>query len=407
MARIPTLYTTLWSSADVINVKQYGALGDGVNDDAASINSAITAARATGGPYRVFFPPGNYRITAPIDVHPLISLEGVPSQSVIQLDNGSGNCVTINTASQQFAYIRIKDLCFEGLQDNNSNVIDMESNQNWVLIENCALNPRNSGPYHLNGTFIWLSAPGQLLVKDCHIRSNSTFNEAIRINNASARVQISNNLFIMPASTTQAMVGVINGFATINDNFFDMSAHSSGTGAAGIGAFDTTHATSINDNVFYANGGPTHYAVTSASGAYVVGHGNTIYGSITPLNPTFLAPGSYFDQVEASYGSFGSSTSGTVATNVRAYSMSFSGTAPTITMPTKLWPGQELIVSVRNVGPGSWAGVGAVGLDGPLLSATIGGSQAITFHAKVLSLRANGTWVWAMTGQYSINFTTS
>src|SRR5947208_10740894 len=38
------------------NVKTYGAVGDGSTDDTAAIQSAITAASATGG--TVFFPPG-------------------------------------------------------------------------------------------------------------------------------------------------------------------------------------------------------------------------------------------------------------------------------------------------------------------------------------------------------------
>ena len=44
------------NGGQVFNVKTYGAVGDGSTDDTAAIQSAITAASATGG--IVFFPPG-------------------------------------------------------------------------------------------------------------------------------------------------------------------------------------------------------------------------------------------------------------------------------------------------------------------------------------------------------------
>ncbi len=47
------------------NVKNYGAVGNGVADDGAAILSAQAAATAVGGG-TVFFPPGTYRITAAI-----------------------------------------------------------------------------------------------------------------------------------------------------------------------------------------------------------------------------------------------------------------------------------------------------------------------------------------------------
>lgn len=44
--------------ADIINVKDYGALGDGVADDSSEIQAAINAC-PTGG--TVYFPRGSYR----------------------------------------------------------------------------------------------------------------------------------------------------------------------------------------------------------------------------------------------------------------------------------------------------------------------------------------------------------
>jgi len=52
----------------VINVKDYGAKGDGSTDDASAIQAAIDAAIAGGEPYTpVYLPAGNYQVSTGID----------------------------------------------------------------------------------------------------------------------------------------------------------------------------------------------------------------------------------------------------------------------------------------------------------------------------------------------------
>lgn len=52
----------------VINVKAYGALGDGVTDDYTAISNAIAVAQASTFKPIVFFPAGRYRISRPLRV---------------------------------------------------------------------------------------------------------------------------------------------------------------------------------------------------------------------------------------------------------------------------------------------------------------------------------------------------
>lgn len=51
---------------DIINVKWFGAIGDGVNDDILAIQASIDFFTTEGG--SVFFPKGEYRTTATIDI---------------------------------------------------------------------------------------------------------------------------------------------------------------------------------------------------------------------------------------------------------------------------------------------------------------------------------------------------
>lgn len=71
-----------------VNVKDFGAVGDASNDDTAAIQAAIntlTSASFTGGV--LFFPPGFYRVTAPLTITKGITVLG----SGIGVASGAGN----------------------------------------------------------------------------------------------------------------------------------------------------------------------------------------------------------------------------------------------------------------------------------------------------------------------------
>jgi hypothetical protein len=63
----PTPRTMPDRLADVINVKDWGAIGNNNNNDGPAIQAEIDACLARGGG-RVFFPTGNYRINGPLIV---------------------------------------------------------------------------------------------------------------------------------------------------------------------------------------------------------------------------------------------------------------------------------------------------------------------------------------------------
>jgi len=59
----------LTSNTFVFNVKDYGAVGDGVTDDTAAISAAVTALNLNGGGV-LYFPVGTYLTTATISLNP-------------------------------------------------------------------------------------------------------------------------------------------------------------------------------------------------------------------------------------------------------------------------------------------------------------------------------------------------
>lgn len=71
-------------NGESLNVKEFGARGNGASDDTAAIQSAFSAAAAHGG--AVFFPPGTYRITSNLFLWGNVDVIGASFASVLQLD---------------------------------------------------------------------------------------------------------------------------------------------------------------------------------------------------------------------------------------------------------------------------------------------------------------------------------
>jgi hypothetical protein len=119
-------------AADVINVKDYGAVGNGITDDRAAIQAAITAAfgdytgtpngntnRALNKP--LFLPGGNYRITGPLYIYGVqggwiygngiesttISFEN-PGTGTVTIPSGTGSEITPAIMLQGCAYTKLE-----------------------------------------------------------------------------------------------------------------------------------------------------------------------------------------------------------------------------------------------------------------------------------------------------------
>lgn len=73
---------------EVFSVTDFGAVGDGVNDDTAEIQACIDAVNTAGGGM-VFFPAGTYLISANITGYGNIEYFGVGAASILKLGGGA------------------------------------------------------------------------------------------------------------------------------------------------------------------------------------------------------------------------------------------------------------------------------------------------------------------------------
>jgi hypothetical protein len=92
--------------ADVLNVKDFGAKGDGSTDDTAAVQAAVNAALANGG--TVIFPRGKYRVTDRIVVgYVWVSETDGVNLSLANLEAAGSYNSTNHTAAQNAPFVSL------------------------------------------------------------------------------------------------------------------------------------------------------------------------------------------------------------------------------------------------------------------------------------------------------------
>ena len=128
------------SSSGVLNIKDFGARGDGFTDDTAAWKAVVAAARAAGGGI-IHYPPGTYLIT---DGAVYIN-EGSDDQQLIIEGSGSATKILAHRAdgvwlqAGNFNQIIIRDLAFVGdlfTDIDVSKLIYVQSGRQLIL-EHC------------------------------------------------------------------------------------------------------------------------------------------------------------------------------------------------------------------------------------------------------------------------------
>lgn len=161
-----------------INVKDYGAVGDGETDDTESIQNAIDyAATFSGGTdgALVFFPAGTYLISQSIKTYGNITLEGVGRRgSTLKLKAGSNaDALLVREDNGATTYwVQIKNMCLDGqahLQTTRADGIRLE-NVTECLIENVGIRFVRGHAIRICG--INGNTSIQPTIKDCIIRAD-------------------------------------------------------------------------------------------------------------------------------------------------------------------------------------------------------------------------------------------
>lgn len=123
-----------------LTTTDFGAVGDGSNDDTAEIQAAIDALTSGGG--SVILPHGTYRITASLKMRPSVRLVGTRAATIKQ-GNGANVTPLIDFNTHTAINAGLIGLTLDGNRANNTNsnlTYMVASTQVGTLVSGCAIN---------------------------------------------------------------------------------------------------------------------------------------------------------------------------------------------------------------------------------------------------------------------------
>lgn len=147
----------------VVNVRDYGALGDGSADDTSEIQAALDAVGTNGG--TIFFPEGRYKITSVLTLYRNQRLVGEgsgtsyggalttgPASSIVLSTDSIAAMQVLNPSSVEHSGVVIENLNFLGNTPTARTGIGVyiQGMNNWV-IRNCSFREFNVG-FDVDGT---------------------------------------------------------------------------------------------------------------------------------------------------------------------------------------------------------------------------------------------------------------
>jgi hypothetical protein len=141
---------------DVMSVKDFGAVGNGIADDTTAIIRTQDAVAAQGGG-TVFFPAGEYRITSPITMKPQVTYRGPGKGGLLDYYANKAKIYSNNSDIFRNSADMITEVCFRDLviesKTGGGHIFD------WSLVgivaktevDGCALLQRNANKCVLFG----------------------------------------------------------------------------------------------------------------------------------------------------------------------------------------------------------------------------------------------------------------
>jgi hypothetical protein len=108
--------------ADVVNVKDFGAVGDGVADDTAAIQAAIDYSSSIGGCI-VFLPEGSYKTSSALSLKPNVYLKGSGTRATFIIGSGTHSVIAaVGSLTNILSNGKISDLTIRGGSKTNTSV---------------------------------------------------------------------------------------------------------------------------------------------------------------------------------------------------------------------------------------------------------------------------------------------
>lgn len=288
-----TLNTVITRFQDVINVKDWGAIGDGSADDTASIQAALDAAYGTtGSPHGtasvttnkpVFFPNGNYKVTSALTMR---SVRGARIYGAGRLTTRIFNSATNGSVfvTNGFEYSIVEGLqlvsngtgtCFDLDWDNTGPTALQSNSFRDIYLE--------AGAYGLrigNSGFMG----SENLVQNCYFANQTTAGLATKNGNALQQTVFDSNFAGCPIGiwVASGSCPIIHGVGFQNQTDADIAVDNSSNDTYSVKGCRSEN--SAGSGVYFArfhNGSSVHIASCSqlATAAGIFGYIETTPGA--------------------------------------------------------------------------------------------------------------------------------
>jgi hypothetical protein len=181
------VYRTLQAKLDdIVNVRDFGAIGNGIADDTAAINRAIQnvylAAYNGNTPItqrQIIVPAGNYLISGPILLPPNCTLRGDGKNNTVINIGNNATYAAVTTCDNQFEYANSIGISFQTVLPSYITVTDIEfattsnvpvmiiNSATDVIVERCQF---NGGTYGVSV----IGASSIIKLNYCTFKNNAT-----------------------------------------------------------------------------------------------------------------------------------------------------------------------------------------------------------------------------------------
>jgi len=381
-----------------VTPEYFGARGlPGVDDSVAFQAANDALANVSGG--TVLLGPKQYRTDQTIHFEPNVSWKGVPDATMWRNNHATRNHHDWVSGSPRSNYTLVENIIF-GALIGNTGIPVFSSGAARVHYKNCSWNAPGYDDNFTGRLVNMQGANSDFIFEKCHVYQKSTggTGEAFFNSGADSKLRLIDNYIHQGPSTTAPVLSMVAGASFIEGNRFDAIDHVGNENV--ISVLDIVGQHEIVGNTFesaFSSG----KALSFIDGAFITERDNN-FRLINMYSNNLLDPSGSLSLGRALY-STTSSASITCANGFQSQSISSSGTAPTITMPFILFPGQEFVLTVYNNSGGSWVGINFVDGFGGTAGTTSAGF-ARTFLWKAVSALADGNYIWMCIGSFSAAF---
>jgi hypothetical protein len=354
--------------------------------------------------------PWAYRFDGTLPIRQGVSLRGIPDATFILGNHATLPLLEPIAGTARNSFTEITGIGFGSLIGATGAAIHgAQPNQRWKF-RNCTWNwGGNRGSPLLNGNiFSDPSSSNSGCVyefENCWAKANQD-GQAFTLSTIGSQMNFRSSKIVWPATLGATLVYYSLGQGSINDLEFDATPHTAGTSAACIGISSSSVDPILIDNVkAIGSGGPAKTVLKADSGV-LVRCTNLIQANVNRYLTGTLASGSYLEMLPHQSAQ-SSGFANTIPDNISAYSLRIVGSpgvAPAITMPSMLFPGQELELTLINNSGGSWSQVSFTTAYNSFTTDPTADSFSRTYRFKVMSMTGSSTYNWVCIGTYSSAF---